>query len=70
MLNKIHKLSYITFSHLDTGNLEAYFSNDVEEINTLITSGVISMAIDAFKMIGIVVSIFIFSPILVVLPYL
>ena len=63
MLNKIHKLSYITFSHLDTGNLEAYFSNDVEEINTLITSGVISMAIDAFKMIGIVVSIFIFSPI-------
>lgn len=63
MLNKIHKLSYITFSHLDSGNLEAYFSNDVEEINTLITSGVISMAIDAFKMIGIVVSIFIFSPI-------
>lgn len=63
MLNKIHKLSYITFSHLDTGNLEAYFSNDVEEINTLITSGVISMAIYAFKMIGIVVSIFIFSPI-------
>ena len=61
MLDKIHKLSYITFSHLDSGTLEAYFSNDVEEINTLITSGVISMAIDAFKMIGIVVSIFIFS---------
>lgn len=61
MLDKMHKLSYITFSHLDSGSLEAYFSNDVEEINTLITSGVISMAIDAFKMIGIVISIFIFS---------
>lgn len=61
MLNKMHKLSYLSFSHLDSGSLEAYFSNDVEQINTLITSGVISMLIDSLKMIGIVISIFVFS---------
>lgn len=61
MLNKVNRLSYLNFIKFDSGTLEAYFSNDVEEINTLITSGVISMAIDCFKMIGIIVSIFIFS---------
>lgn len=61
MLNKMHKLSYLSFSHLDSGSLEAYFSNDVEQINTLITSGVISMLIDSLKMICIVISIFVFS---------
>ncbi len=61
MLHKVNRLSYINFTKYDYGTLEAYFSNDVEEINTLITSGVISMAIDIFKMIGIVASIFIFS---------
>ena len=61
MLNKVNRLSYLNFIKFDSGTLEAYFSNDVEEINTLITSGVISMVIDCFKMIGIIVSIFIFS---------
>lgn len=61
MLNKVNKLSYLNFIKFDSGALESYFSNDVEEINTLITSGVISMAIDCFKMIGIIISIFIFS---------
>lgn len=61
MLNKVHNLSYVNFIKFDIGDLEAYFSNDVEEINTLITSGVISMLIDGLKIIGIIVSIFIFS---------
>ena len=61
MLHKVNRLAYINFFKYDYGTLEAYFSNDVEEINTLITSGVISMAIDMFKMIGIVISIFVFS---------
>ena len=61
MLNKINRMSFVIFSKYDSGDLEAYFSNDVDEINTLITSGVISMLIDSFKMIGIIVSIFIFS---------
>lgn len=61
MLKKVNNMSFVMFSKYDSGTLEAYFSNDVEEINTLITSGVISMIIDSFKMIGIVISIFIFS---------
>ena len=61
MLNKINKMTYTNFSQYDNGKLEAFFSNDVDEINTLITSGVISMFIDSFKIIGIIISIFIFS---------
>lgn len=61
MLSKVNRLAYVNFSKYDYGTLEAYFSNDVDEINTLITSGVISMVIDSFKMIGIVISIFVFS---------
>lgn len=61
MLNKVNKLLYINFTKYDYGTMEAYFSNDVDEINTLITSGVISMTIDLFKIIGIVISVFLFS---------
>lgn len=61
MLKKVNQMSFLVFSKYDAGTLDAYFSNDVDEINTLITSGVISMLIDSFKMIGIVISIFIFS---------
>lgn len=61
MMCKIHSLSYNSLTSIDSGTLEAYFSNDVDEIDTLVTSGVISMVIDLFKMIGIIISIFIFS---------
>ncbi len=61
MILKIHRVKYINFKKYDSGTLEAFFSNDVEEINSLITSGVVSMAIDALKIIGIIVSIFIYS---------
>ena len=61
MLKKINKMSYINFSKYDNGKLETFFSNDVDAINTLITSGAISMFIDSFKIIGIIISIFIFS---------
>ncbi len=61
MLYKINRMSYHIFSKYDSGELEAYFSNDVDEINTLITSGVISMLIDCLKIVGIVVSMFVLS---------
>ena len=61
MLKKINKMSYINFSKYDNGKLETFFSNDVDAINTLITSGAISMFIDSFKIIGIIISIFIVS---------
>lgn len=61
MLKHVNRLSYLNFTKYDTASLEAYFNNDVLSINTLITSGVISICIDMFKIIGIVISIFIFS---------
>lgn len=75
MLNKVNKLSYNVLSKYDVGKLESHFSNDVEEINSLITSGVISMVIDSLKMIGIIASIFVFSipfgfVVLLVIPFI
>ena len=61
MLKKVNKMSYNNFLKYDSGTLEAYFSNDVDEINTLITSGVISMTIDGIKMIGIIITIFLYD---------
>lgn len=75
MMRKVNHMKYESFTKYDAGILESYFSNDVDEINTLITSGVISMVIDSFKMIGILVSIFIFSAVfggitLLILPFI
>ena len=61
MLKKVGKLTYTDFTRFDAGTLEAYFSNDVDAIDTLITSGVVSLVIDLFKIIGILVSLFIYS---------
>lgn len=75
MLKHVNRLTYLNFTRYDSASLEAYFNNDVAAINTLITSGVVSIGIDLFKMIGIVISIFIFSVqfgmlVLVILPFL
>ena len=61
MLKKVNKLDYVTFTKFDAGTLEAYFSNDVDSIDKLITSGVVSFTIDLFKIVGIVIAIFIYS---------
>ncbi|MDD4584869.1 MAG: ABC transporter transmembrane domain-containing protein, partial [Bacilli bacterium] len=61
MMMHIHKMNYENFINNDAGTLESYFSNDVDAIDALITSGIISMVIDLLKMIGIIISIFVFS---------
>lgn len=61
MMKHVQSLSYNTLINTDSGTLEAYFNNDVNSINELFTSGVINMVTDLLKMIGIVVSIFIYS---------
>ncbi len=64
MLSKINHLTYTELKNIDSGILESYFSNDIEEVNALIASGAISLIIDTFKMIGIIVSIFLLSYVL------
>lgn len=61
LLSHVQSLSYLTFTSYDIGTIENYFTNEVDTINTLISDGVISMAIDLFKMIGVIISLFCFS---------
>lgn len=61
MMRHIGKLSYTSLVNTDSGNLEVYFNNDVNALNELFTSGVVSMITDLLKMIGILISIFIYS---------
>lgn len=61
MMKHIGRLTFLNFTKYDSASLEAYFNNDVSAINRLITSGVVSMSIDIFKMLGIIISIFVFS---------
>lgn len=58
---KISRLTYQNFTRYDSAAMEAHFNNDVATINSLITNGVVSMFMDAFKMLGILVTIFLFS---------
>lgn len=61
MIKRIHQIQYETLVELDSGSLEAYFTNDVTAINELFTNGLIEILTNMLKMIGIVVSIFIYS---------
>ena len=61
LLNNLHNIPYEELSKENTGVYESYFNNDIEQINTLVTSGVISMVIDIFKIIGIIIMIFTFN---------
>lgn len=58
MMKKIHRMAYGTFVRYEAAAMESYFNNDVGTIDTLITSGAVSMLIDLFKMIGIFLAIF------------
>ncbi len=61
MMCKLEKINAQFFSGNDSGAVVSRFTNDVETINTLFTSGVVSMIIDSFKIVGIVISIWLFS---------
>ncbi|HKM28321.1 MAG TPA: ABC transporter ATP-binding protein, partial [Anaerovoracaceae bacterium] len=61
MEQKLTRLKSSYFTKNSVGALSSKFMNNVDNINTLFTEGVISMVIDCFKILGIVVSIWIFS---------
>ncbi len=61
MMEKLSGISATYFSSNDPGFMVSRFTNDVDTINTLFSSGVISMAIDCFKILGILASIWMFS---------
>ena len=61
MMEKLERINAIFFSYNSSGAVVSRFTNDVDAISSLFTSGIISMLIDSFKIIGILVSIWLFS---------
>ncbi len=61
MLQKLEKIPLGYFTKNSSGSITSRFTTDTESINTLFADGIISMVIDCLKIIGIVISIAIFS---------
>jgi ATP-binding cassette subfamily B protein len=61
MMEKLEKINAMFFSLNSSGTVVSRFTNDVDAINSLFTSGIIGMMIDCLKIIGIIVSIWLFS---------
>ena len=61
MMEKLKKINAMFFSANETGTVVSRFTNDVDAINSMFTSGIVGMMVDCFKVIGIVVSIWMFS---------
>ncbi|MBK5239882.1 ABC transporter transmembrane domain-containing protein [Clostridium sp.] len=62
--------SKLNSSSNDTGTIVSRFTNDVDAISSMFTGGIIGMMIDCLKVIGIVVSIWIFSARLGIITFL
>ena len=61
MMNKLTRIPIGYLSTNESGAIVSRFSNDVEAVGALFTSGIVSMIVDAFKIVGIVISIWVFS---------
>lgn len=61
MMGKLEKIPLEYLSTNESGSIVSRFSNDVEAVGSLFTGGVVSMIVDSFKIIGIVISIWLFS---------
>ncbi|HBK67496.1 MAG TPA: ABC transporter ATP-binding protein [Firmicutes bacterium] len=61
MMEKLEKINAMFFSFNESGTVVSRFTNDVNAINSLFTSGIVGMVVDCFKIIGIMFSIWLFS---------
>lgn len=61
MMLKLENINAQFFTTNESGTIVSRFTNDIEAINSLFTTGVIGMMIDCLKIIGIVISIWFFS---------
>lgn len=62
MMEKLERINAIFFASHESGAVVSRFTNDVDAVNSMFTSGIVGMMIDCFKIIGIVFSIWMFSP--------
>lgn len=61
MMEKLEKVNAMFFSSNSSGAVVSRFTNDVDAISSLFTNGIVGMMVDGFKLIGIVISICMFS---------
>ena len=61
MMIKLTKIPIGYLSTNESGSIVSRFSNDVEAVGSLFTNGIVGMIIDVFKIMGIVISIWLFS---------
>lgn len=61
MARKMTRIEAGYFSANSGGTIASRFLNDVENVNALFSDGIISMMIDCFKVVGIVISIWLFN---------
>lgn len=65
--NMAKKLSFLPISYFSSnavGEIMSRFTSDVDSVGTLFTTGIIGMLTDSLKTLGIIVSIYILSPLL------
>lgn len=62
MAKKLSKLPISYFSNNAVGEIMSKFTQDVDAVGTLFTSGLIGIISDGLKTIGIIISIYILSP--------
>ncbi|MEG2144496.1 MAG: ABC transporter transmembrane domain-containing protein, partial [Oscillospiraceae bacterium] len=67
MMEKLCRLPYSYFSSHDAGKTASLFNNDADAISQLFTDGIMSMAVDMIKIIGILFSVLFFSKTLFVI---
>jgi len=64
MMMKTERINVLYFSANGSGSVVSRFTNDVEAINSMFTNGLVGMIVDLFKIIGIIVSMALFDPML------
>ena len=64
MAKKLSRLPISYFSNNAVGEIMSQFTSDVDAVGTLFTSGLIGLLTDGLKAIGIMISIYLLSPIL------
>lgn len=61
MSEKLTRLPMCYYNQTAAGDIMSRFTQDVEAVNTMFSDGLVNMAVDLFKIIGIIVSIYIMN---------
>ncbi len=61
MIRKSTRMKYSYFTHHGTGEMTSKIADDVNAIETLFASGLVTLIVSFFQVIGILVSVYVFS---------